>query len=117
MSLVANRETARKLASRLGATLSAPILLHDWVLHPWLRAYWAHDFLDTDGALTAAFAGATAPGTFTVLSASPGRDTALIGAGAKLEISPLSTIVVAYDGDFGHDAASQSITLRAMTRW
>lgn len=117
LSLVADRDDASKLASRFGGTLSTPILLGGGVLRPWLRAFWAHDYLDTEGELTAAFLGATAPGTFTVLSATPGRDSALVGAGAKLEISPLSTVMVAYDGDWGRDASSQSITLRATTRW
>lgn len=117
VSLVAEREYENKLASRLGGTLSTPILLHDMVLRPWLRAFWAHDFLDTEGELIAAFAGAMAPGTFTVLSAAPGRDTALVGAGAKLEISPVSTLVLAYDGDWGSNGDTQSITLRAAVRW
>lgn len=117
LSLVADRENANKLASRIGATLSAPVPLGDKVLRPWLRAFWAHDFLDTEGKLTAAFAGATAPGTFTILSASRGRDAALIGLGAKLEISPLSTVMIAYDGDWGRDASSHSITAGATMRW
>lgn len=117
LSLVADRENATKLASRIGATLSAPIALGDKVLRPWLRAFWAHDFLDTEGTLTAAFAGATAPGTFTILSATPGRDMARVGVGAKLEISPLSTVMIAYDGDWGRTASSHSITAGATMRW
>ena len=117
LSLVADRQTASKLASRIGATLSAPLPLGDKVLRPWLRAFWAHDFLDSEGKLNAAFAGATAPGTFTILSATPGRDTALVGVGAKLEIAPLATVMIAYDGDWGRDAASHSITAGATVRW
>lgn len=117
LSLGADRENATKLASRVGATLSAPVPLSDKVLRPWLHAFWAHDFLDTEGKLTAAFAGATAPGTFTILSASRGRDAALVGVGAKLEISPLSTVMIAYDGDWGRDASSHSITAGATMRW
>jgi uncharacterized protein with beta-barrel porin domain len=45
------------------------------------------------GGLTAA--GATAPGTFTVLSATPGRDTALVGVGAKVDLSPRAALLLA----------------------
>ncbi len=117
VSLVAEREYENKLASRLGATFSTPLLVYGTVLRPWLRAFWAHDFLDTEGALIAAFAGATAPGTFTVLSAAPGRDTALVGAGIKVDISPRSAVLLAYDGDWGRNGDAQSITLRARLRW
>jgi outer membrane autotransporter protein len=117
LSLVADRQTATKLASRLGATLSAPVPLGDMVLRPWLRAFWAHDFLDTEGTLTAAFAGATAPGTFSVLSAAPGRDTALVGAGVRLDISPLSSMLIAYDGDWGRGGSTHSIAAAATLRW
>lgn len=117
LSLVADRENATKLRSRIGATLTAPIPLGDKVLRPWLRAFWAHDFLDTEGELTTAFAGATAPGTFTILSATPGRDLALVGVGAKLDISPLSTVMIAYDGDWGRHGSSHSLTAGATMRW
>lgn len=117
LSLVAARQYEDKLASRLGATFSTPILVHGMVLRPWLRAFWAHDYLDTEGTLTAAFAGATAPGKFTVLSPALGRNTALVGAGAKLEVSSRSTLLLAYDGDWGSNSDTQSITLRARLRW
>ena len=117
LALVADRENASKLASRVGATLSAPLPFGDKLLRPWLRAFWARDFLDVEGELTAAFAGATAPGTFNVLSAAAGRDVALVGVGAKLEISPLSTVMIAYDGDWGRNASSHSITAGATMRW
>lgn len=117
LSLVADSENANKLMSRLGATLTTPIRIDDKLLHPWLRAFWAHDFLDTEGGLTAAFTGATAPGTFTILSPSLGRDAALIGVGARLQISPLSTVMVAYDGDWALHGSSHSITAGAVTRW
>ena len=117
LSLAADRENATKLASRLGATLSAPLPFGDTVLRPWLRAFWAHDFLDTEGKLTAGFTGATAPGTFDILSATPGRDRALVGLGAKLDISPLATVTIAYDGDWGRDASSHSIAAGATMRW
>ena len=117
VSLVADRQSENKLASRLGATLSTPLVVQGMVLRPWLRAFWAHDYLDTEGELTAAFAGATAPGTFTILSAAPGRDTALVGAGAKLEVSSRSEVLLAYDGDWGGNGDTQSITFRASLRW
>lgn len=117
LSLVADRETATKLMSRLGATLSAPVPVGDRLLRPWLRAFWGHDFLDDKGELNAAFLGATAPATFNVLSAAPGRDTALIGVGARLEIAPLSAVTIAYDGDWGKDGSTHSIVAGATMRW
>ena len=117
LSLVADRQSANKLAFRLGATLSMPLLVLGMGRRPRLRAFWAQDYLDTEGELTAAFAGATAPGTFTILSAASGRDTALVGAGAKLEVSSRSTVLLAYDGDWGSHGETQSITFRASVRW
>ncbi len=117
LSLVAGREDALKLASRIGATLSSTVLVEDKLLHPWLRAFWAHEFCDAEGALTASFIGATAPGSFTVLAASPGRDVALVGVGARLEISPRSSVMVAYDGELGRSASNHSIRAGARLQW
>ena len=117
LSLAAGREDALKLASRIGATLSSTMLIEGKVLLPWLRAFWAHEFCDTEGALTASFVGATAPGTFTVLAASPGRDVALVGVGARLELSPLSSVMVAYDGELGRSASNHSVRAGARLQW
>jgi uncharacterized protein with beta-barrel porin domain len=117
LSLVAERETAARLASRLGATVTTSIAVGGAVLRPWLRAFWAHDYLDRNGALTAGFLGATAPGTFTVLSADIGRDTAIVGAGARLEISPTAAMLVAYDGDLGRHGGVHAIMAGGTVRW
>lgn len=117
LSLAAERENALKLASRIGATLSSTIPLEDKVLQPWLRAFWAHEFCDVEGALTASFVGAPGPGSFTVLAGSPGRDVALVGVGARLEISPRSSVMVAYDGELGRGASNHSIRAGARVQW
>ena len=117
LSLVAERETATKLASRLGATVTTPILIGDKVLRPWLRAFWGHDHLDRQGDLTAAFLGATAPGAFTILSPSVGRDAALVGAGALLQLRPISSVVIAYDGELRNRMSTHSIAASAILRW
>lgn len=117
LSLVAERENALKLASRIGATLSSTIPLEDKLLRPWLRAFWAHEFCDVEGASTASFVGATAPGNFTVLAGSPGRDVALVGVGARLEMSPRSSVMVAYDGELGRGGSNHSIRAGASVRW
>jgi outer membrane autotransporter protein len=117
LSLVAEGADLIKLASRIGASLSTTVRLDNMRLHPWLRAFWAHDFCDIDGPLTASFAGATAPGTFTVLAASRGRDVALVGLGARLEVAPLSSVMVAYDGELGRNAAHHSLTAGVKLQW
>lgn len=118
LSLQAERESATKLATRLGASVSAPLPVGSGaVLHPYVRAFWAHDFLDTQTTLTASFAGATAPGSFTVLSATPGRDLALVGAGVKLALSSLSDVAISYDGELGRNTAIHMVSAGATLRW
>lgn len=118
VSLQADSENATRLVSRLGATLTMPIALEGGkLLRPWLRAFWAHDFLDTQGELIASFAGATAPGTFTINTADPDRNTALVGAGLKLEINPTASVVIAYDGEWSRNADVHSISASGTMRW
>lgn len=117
LSLVAERQNATRLASRLGGTVTTPISIGGAVLQPWLRAFWAHDVLDRNGELTAAFVGATAPGTFTILSADVGRDAAIVGAGARLQISPTASMLIAYDGEIASHGGVHAIKAGGTIRW
>jgi uncharacterized protein with beta-barrel porin domain len=116
LALVAERETATKLASRLGATATTPILIADMVLRPWLRAFWARDYLDRQGELNAAFLGA-APGAFAIWSPAVGRDAALLGVGALLQLTPISSVMLAYDGELRSRMSTHSIAATAIVRW
>lgn len=82
-----------------------------------VRAFWAHDFCDAQGTLTASFLGATAHGNFSVFSPSPGRDLALVGAGGRLEMSSGSTLTFGYDGELEGNAAAHAIMAAATVRW
>ena len=118
LSLQAGGESATKLASRIGATFARPVVLDGGkLLRPWLRLAWAHDFLDRNGELTASLAGATGPGSFSIASAGPGRDVALVGAGLKFETGPTSVVTVAYDGEWGRDAEVHAVSVGARMLW
>ena len=118
LSLQTVGESATKLTSRLGATLTRPVVLDGGrLLQPWLQLAWAHDFLDRDGELTASLAGATGPGSFTVSSASSGRDIALVGAGLKLKPSPTSAVTIAYDSEWGRQAQVHAFSVAGRLQW
>jgi uncharacterized protein with beta-barrel porin domain len=87
------------------------------VLSPWARAFWAHDFLNTQGELTAALAGAAGPPGFTILSAGPDRNSALLGAGLTLGLAEQSTLTLAYDGALSGNAAINTVRASATIRW
>ena len=77
------------MRTRLGVTVSQPILLGAMPIVSELRAGWTHDFLDDRGAFGATFAGAPAV-SFNQIGATVGRDSANLGAGISFAISQSS---------------------------
>ena len=74
-----------------------------------LRLGWNHEFLDASQSLTAALVGV--PGsTFSVTGIAFGRDTALIGGGFSMELSPDAKVFVDYDGKLSQRLQEHSIS-------
>jgi fibronectin-binding autotransporter adhesin len=74
------------LRSRVGVTISQPMMLGGSQILPELRAAWTHDFLDDRGVIGAAFAGAPGVG-FTQIGAATGRDAADLGVGVSFAVA------------------------------
>jgi subtilase-type serine protease len=76
---------------------------------PELRVGWSHEFGDASQSLTASLVGV--PGsTFSATGLAFGRDTALIGAGLSLELSPEAKVFVDYDGKLSQRFQEHSIS-------
>ncbi|MEW5422105.1 autotransporter domain-containing protein [Amorphus sp. 3PC139-8] len=79
--LIVGSSSTDYLQSSLGVRVSAAFTTLDGLnVVPEARAAWYHDFLDDDPQVSAALAGFGGAG-FTVASASPGSDTAVLGLG------------------------------------
>jgi len=91
------------LRTRLGATVSQPMVWGGWQFQPEFRAAWTHDFLDDRGNTLAAFAGA--PGVvFQQIGASSGRDAADLGVGVSWAIAQ-TTVPGQLSAFFQYDAS------------
>jgi len=74
-----------------------------------LRLGWMHELADTARPMTAAFA--AAPGAqFTVLGATPQRDSALVGFSAAAALSERLSLFASYDGELGGGTDSHQLT-------
>jgi outer membrane autotransporter protein len=78
-------------------------------LIPELRLGWNHEFGDASQKITASLVGV--PGsTFSATGIVFGRDTALIGGGLSMELSPDAKVFVDYDGKLGSRSQEHSIS-------
>jgi uncharacterized protein with beta-barrel porin domain len=111
LDLAIEGQTTSSLRGILGAGIAKASDLTGWEnpLSLQLRAGWAHEFADTDRAVTASFAGA--PGAaFTVQGAESGRDSALVALAAQTALSADSRIFLRYDGDLDGSDNAHSVT-------
>jgi uncharacterized protein with beta-barrel porin domain len=104
LDLTAKDETIASVRGIIGLRLDRDIAVRDLgfggdqLVNAGIRLGWAHDYADTGRTVTASFAGA--PGSsFTLESATPRRDSALIGAGVAAKIGDQASVYVRYDGD------------------
>jgi outer membrane autotransporter protein len=79
------------------------------VLVPEVRVGWSHEFGDASQSLSASLVGV--PGSnFSAAGIAFGRDTALVGAGMSLELSPDAKVFVDYDGKLSQHLQEHSIS-------
>jgi outer membrane autotransporter protein len=94
----------------LGVRLTSRIVMANYgTLIPELRLGWNHEFGDASQSLNASLVG-VAGSSFTSTGIAFGRDTALIGAGMSLELSPDAKVFVDYDGRLGSRLQEHSVS-------
>lgn len=109
--LVASR-TTNSLRSTLGADLRAAIGPIDLGL----RMAWLHEYADTSRPVAASFAGA--PGfSYTVLGATPSRDSAVLGLSAAAKVANATRVYLRYQGELGSGADNHALTLGLRLSW
>jgi fibronectin-binding autotransporter adhesin len=118
LDLAVESRTTSSLRGILGAGIGRTIDMTGWEnpLSLQLRAGWAHEFGDTERAVTASLVGA--PGTpFTVQGARSGRDSAVIGLAAQTALSADSSLFLRYDGDLDGADNAHSVTGGIRITW
>jgi len=81
-----------------------------------VRLGWMHEFADTARPITAAFA--AAPGQpFTVVGATPQRDSAVVGFSAAMPISDRASVFASYDGEVGGGTANHAARVGFRLTW
>jgi uncharacterized protein with beta-barrel porin domain len=109
--------TLTSVQTLLSAHIEKRFTVNDTMtLVPSIRVGWAHECADTQAGTYATFA---APATTPFLSqtTSIGRDRAVIGVGAPLQINPWTTLFLAYGGAFGDHETSQNATGGVRVTW
>jgi outer membrane autotransporter protein len=117
LDLVVDQQTTNSLRSTLGADLAATFDVGgEHSLDLAFRLGWLHEYADTTRPLTAAFAGA--PGSsFTVVGATPQRDSAVIALAAGARVTDAATLYARYDGEIGNGADNHAITAGLRISW
>jgi outer membrane autotransporter protein len=98
--LTVNRDQSDSLRSRLGGQFSYAVKSGDLIFTPHLSASWQHDFLDQSRGITSQFSDVGA-GSFTVNTANPSRDSALVDLGIDAQINSALTIFSDYSVQAG----------------
>jgi outer membrane autotransporter protein len=79
------------------------------VLVPEVRIGWTHEFGDASQSLSASLVGV--PGSsFSAIGINFGRDSAIVGAGMSLELSPDAKVFLDYDGKFSQRFQEHAIS-------
>ena len=81
-----------------------------------LRLGWMHEFADTQRPITAAFAAAPVQ-QFTVLGATPQRDSAVIGFSAAAAITDRASLFASYDGEVGGGTDNHALRVGFRMTW
>jgi outer membrane autotransporter protein len=74
------------LRSRIGVSVTQPVVLGETQIVPELHAAWTHDFLDDRGAIGAVLSG-TPSTSFQQIGATTGRDAADLGVGVSFAVA------------------------------
>ncbi|HEV3271447.1 MAG TPA: autotransporter domain-containing protein [Candidatus Methylacidiphilales bacterium] len=97
-----NSQSADSLRSRLGAHVLFQTNTGDVLLQPSLTAMWQHEYLDNSSGITSSFNDFSSS-PFTIETAAPSRDSALIGCGLTATLSDSLALYINYLADVGAD--------------
>ena len=112
LDLIVAPQTTKSLRSTLGAQAQSAFGAIDLRL----RLGWLHEYADTSRPMTASFAGA--PGAaFTVLGATPQRDSAAIGFAAAARIGAATELFARYDGEVGGGSDNHAFNVGLRMVW
>ncbi len=101
----------------LGTRIERSLALNDHlVLTPSARVGWLHELADTDAATQASFLALPGP-SFTVDSASVGRNFAVLGLAATLATGGPLTVYASYASAFNGQSDTQDITGGLRVQW
>lgn len=106
--LVVNAQTSDSLRSELALTLSRRFRQQASVWDGWVRAGWAHEFLDAQDAVHSRL-GAGGGGTFVVHGNRVQRDGMMFAAGVKAAFGDTITASFGYAGDYNPDYRVHSL--------
>jgi uncharacterized protein with beta-barrel porin domain len=107
--LAVSSQSADSLRSRLGGHLAYQTNTGDVILEPNITAMWQHEFLDSSSGITSSFTDFSA-NPFTIQTAAPSRDSALIGVGLTASLSNSMVLYLNYLADVGaQDYWAQSV--------
>ena len=102
-------QSADSLRSRLGGHVAFQTNTGDVVLQPNITAMWQHEYLDSSAGITSSFNDFSAS-PFTIQTAAPSRDSALVGLGLNATLSTSLTLYLNYLADVGaSDYFAQSV--------
>ena len=112
LSLLVAPQVTNSLRSTLGADLRATIHEVDVAV----RLGWLREYADTSRPLSASFTGA--PGiSWTVLGATPQRDSALIGLAATAAVAGATRIYLRCDGEVGGTTDNHALSAGLRLSW
>ena len=114
LNLSVRPDQLESLTTRVGARLFGEIDLDGaGLLAPELRAFWQHEYGDTERRLSARLAGATVP----VRGAELPRDAAIVGLGWSAEVGEALTVFLDYDTLLDADRIEHQGTLAVRLRF
>jgi outer membrane autotransporter protein len=107
--LTVDSQSADSLRSRLGGHVVFQTNTGDVLLQPNITAMWQHEYLDSSSGITSTFSDFSAS-PFTIQTAAPSRDSALIGVGLTATLSTSMALYLNYFADVGaSDYFAQSV--------
>jgi len=118
LNLRVNHFEGESLRSHLGGRIAFTHRVNpEFTVIPELRAFWQHEYLDSDAGISAALDGGGGPG-FNYFTEGPDDDGVYAGAGVSMLIGDDLTLSTFYHTDFGRDNATQnSVTVSASWRF
>jgi len=107
--LSVNSQSVDSLRSRLGGHVIMQTNTGDVLLQPSFTAMWQHEYLDNGSGITSSFNDFNS-NPFTIQTASPSRDSALLGVGMTATLSNSMALYLNYIADVGaSDYFAQSV--------